>query len=158
MMSSRIDKWLAVSQIVSSIAVVISIVYLVSQYNRSLLLNSTDVDQYLYESISELNQKLIDSPELASICLRAREARENLSEVEKLRFLAYEHIFYDLWELLHDRYDSGIIDEQVFESWNTWFRFHAANRPRWGLKENLNNYLDEESGFRRYLEKILEEE
>lgn len=55
-----------------------------------------------------------------------------LSPAETVRYLAYEHIFYDSWEIAWTAYNEGVLEEEAWQDWNGWFTAEARRRSRAG--------------------------
>jgi len=149
-------QWLvSVTQILSSLAVLISIIYLVTEYNRSGLLNQRNIENKVYERVMTLNQLLIEHPELAEIVVKAQANSDSLTTTETIRYLAYEHIFYDTWETLWVGHKDGLIEDDVWKDWNDWFLLKAKEKPAISLEENRDNLTTE---FFEFIKKDLKVE
>ena len=142
-------QWLvSVTQILSSLAVLVSIIYLITEFNRTGLLNEKAVENKVYDRVMALNELIIEHPDLAEIIVKAKINSDSLSTTETMRYLAYEHIFYDSWETLWVGYNDGLVEEDTWNDWNQWFMKKAEEKPRLALSGNLEN-LDPE--FLKYI-------
>ena len=142
----------SLAEIASAVAVVISLLYLANDFRRSQTLTSTDVETLLYDRMLEMDRLLIESSELAGILVQAAEDAGGLSPVDRGRFLAYEHILYDSWELAWVSHADGVLETSAFEDWNAWFARSARRRPAFGWKGNRANHMDD---FIQYVESQL---
>lgn len=143
MKKSRLQWFVSVTQILSSLAVFISIIYLVTEYNRSGLLNQRDIENKVYERVMALNELIVQHPELAEIIVKAQTNSDSLTTTETMRYLAYEHIFYDSWETLWVGHKDGFIEDQVWIDWNNWFLLKAREKPVLSLDGNKDNITGE---------------
>ena len=143
---------MSVVQILSALAVVGSLVYAVSEFKRSETLNSRDVENTLYQRMLEMDRLLIETPDLAEIVAQATNDPDGLSPEGRVRFLAYEHIFYDSWESAWYYHRDGVLEESAWRSWNTWFLGESKRRPLLGWTGNRQNT---DSSFLEYVDAHL---
>jgi hypothetical protein len=138
----RINLQYAVSiaEIVSALAVVVTLLYMASEFRRSRTLTSTDVETLLYDRMLEMDRLQIEADGLADVLARAVEGSESLTSVDSARFLAHEHVFYDSWELAWAAHQDGILEESTWVDWDSWFALEAGRRPEFGWEGNKRNY------------------
>ena len=119
-------QWLvSVTQILSSLAVLVSIIYLITEFNRTGLLNEKAVENKVYDRVMALNELIIEHPDLAEIIVKAKINSDSLSTTETMRYLAYEHIFYDSWETLWVGHRDGLVGDKTWKDWDDWFKVKA---------------------------------
>lgn len=152
MKKRKLERLVSVTQILSSLAVIISIIYLITEYNRSGLLNQRNIENKVYERVMALNQLLVENPELAEIIVKAQTNLDSLCTTDTMRYLAYEHIFYDTWETLWVGHKDGLIEDEVWNDWNEWFMLKANKKPVISLEGNRDNLTEE---FFKLIEKEL---
>jgi len=109
MPKSRIQTMVSLAEIISSFAIVVSLIYVAYEFNRSEVLTNRDVENIIYERVLEIERLIIENPDLAKIVTKASDNSDELTPEERLRYLAYEHIFYDSWETLWAYYQEGIL-------------------------------------------------
>ncbi|MCJ7467033.1 MAG: hypothetical protein MUO53_10115 [Maribacter sp.] len=63
-----------------------------------------------------------------------------MTQTDKIRYLAYEHIFYDSWETLYEGYQDGLVDEKTWMGWNEYILKEARRKPIFGRKGNLDQF------------------
>ena len=139
----------SLAEIVTAVAVVVSLLYAVSEFKRSQTLTSTDVQTIVYDRMLEMDRLLIENKDLAEITVAAMEQPESLTPADTARFLAYEHIFYDSWELAWAAHQDGVLEEKAWDGWNTWFVEEAKRRSAFGWAGNRKNHG---ADFIRYVE------
>ena len=151
----KLQTIVSVTQILSSFAVLISIIYLVTEYNRSGLMNEKSIENLVYGRFMRLDELIIENPDMAEIIIKASNNSDNLTKTEVLRYAAYEHIFYDSWETLWVGHRDGLIGDKTWKEWDEWFKDKAKAKPVLALKENEDD-LDPE--FLNYISGYLEKE
>ena len=83
---------------------------------------------------------LIENAEFAAVLNKAYAFPDSLNETEKMRYLAYEHIFFDSWETLYVGFQDGLVEKNTWIDWNLWFSREAARKPDLAIRGNENNY------------------
>lgn len=139
----KLQTIVSVTQILSSFAVLISIIYLVTEYNRSGIMNEKSIENLVYGRFMRLDELIIENPDLAEIISKASTNTDSLTKTEIIRYAAYEHIFYDSWETLWVGHRDGLVGDKTWNDWNEWFIIRAKEKPALALKENEDD-LDPE--------------
>jgi hypothetical protein len=149
MREGRLRTVVSIAEIISALAVVVTLIYAVSELKRSQLLTSSNIETILYDRMLELDRLTVEAEGLAEILTRAHADPESLNPVERARFLAFEHIFYDAWEAAVEAWKSDLMDEETFRSWDDYFAADAARRTKLAWTGNLRHY---NGGFIDYVE------
>lgn len=140
------------AEIVTALAVVATLLYAASEFRRSQTLTSTDVQHLLYDRMLEMDRLLIESRDLAVIQVTVASHPDELTPADRARHLAYEHIFYDSWELAWTAHADGVLDEAAWRDWAGWFTAEARRRSALGWQGNRQNLSED---FVRYAEPLL---
>jgi len=140
----------SVAEIISSLAIVVSLIYVAYEFKRSETITNRDVENIVYERMLQIDRLLIENPDLARIVLKATDNPEGLTPAEQMQYLAYEHIFYDSWESAWYYYQEGILETESWDGWNTWFIAEAKRRPLLGWMGNRKHFA---GGFLEYVDK-----
>lgn len=135
-----LDTAVALAQVVSALIMVITLLYAVTQWNRTVAYTDQDLENYLGQRMLELDRLLAENEDLAEIVLRASSDAQTLTPPERARFLAFENIFYNTWNALYDARESGLIGDTQFGLWEEFFTTRAALRPKFGWTENQRDY------------------
>jgi hypothetical protein len=135
-----LDTTVALAQVVSAFIMVITLLYAVTEWKRTVNYTTQDLEYNLYGRLLEMDLLLAESGDLADIFLRAGTDPQSLTAPERARFLAYENIFYNTWNALYDARASELIGERQFALWEKSFITASARRPKFGWTENLHNY------------------
>jgi hypothetical protein len=140
MAKMKLQTGVALAEIVSALAVVLSLLYVANEFKRSRTLTSTDVQTILYDRVLEMNRLMIESDGLAELLILARERPGSLAPGDSMRFVAFEHVFYDSWELAWTAHSDGVMEEVAWESWDSWFGAEAQRKPVLGWAGNQRHY------------------
>lgn len=136
----KLQTIVSIAEIISALAIVVSLIYATNEFKRSQTITSRDVENIVYTRMMEMDKMLIENPDFVNIFVEASEDSGNLAKEEMIRFLAYEHIYYDSWETLWYYYKEGVLDKEAWNSWNQWFLSDSKERPIIGWKGNRKNY------------------
>ena len=63
----KLQNIVSITQILSSFAVLISIIYLITEYNRSGLVNEKSIENLVYGRFMRLNKLMIYDPEFKAV-------------------------------------------------------------------------------------------
>lgn len=156
MNKDRVLIYASLAEIVSALAIVISLLYVVSEFRRTETLTSREVDTILFERVRESMTMLASSEDLAQIVINAEADDSDLSDANRLRYLAFQHVFFDTWETAWVYYQDGILDEKDWVEWDAWFVAEARRRPEFSWTENRRNFTGE--AFRRHVDEAVLQE
>lgn len=145
----RLRTAVSIAEIVSALAVVVTLVYAVSELKRSRAMTSTNIETVLYDRMLEMDRLLVEADGFAEILVRASGDPESLTASEQARYLAYEHIFFDAWEAAVQARKNELMSEEMFGSWDRFFAADASRRPKLAWAGNLRFY---DAGFIEYVE------
>jgi len=136
----RVQLYASIAEIVSAVAVVISLLYVASEFRQAKTLTERDVDRELFERVREENRILIENPDVAAIVLAAADDPGKLTPVDRLRYLALQHQFFDSWEVAWGYHDDGVLGDELWREWDDWFGERARRLPRLAWAENRENF------------------
>jgi len=136
----KLDTIVSIANIASSLGLIISIIILISEYRRSEVLNEKAIENLVYNRMMELDRLIIENPDLGDIVARAYANPDSLSGSDKIRYLAYEHIFYDSWETLWVGFQNGVVTESTWNDWNDWFVREYNKKPALSWQGNLEHF------------------
>ena len=154
MKKPKLDIVVSIAEIISSLAIVVSLFYIVNEFQRSNTLTNRDVENILYDRMLEMDRLIIGNADLAKLVLKASKNSEELEPDEQLRYLAFEHIFYDTWESAWYYHSEGTLEEQNWNSWNSWFISEIQNKPLLSWEGNRKNA---DGKFLDYIDNIFKE-
>ena len=118
--------WAALSEIVGTVAIVVSLLFVAYTIERNTAIMQSTNDNFLHEADDRYLTDLILNPDFASIVLRFRN-NEELSGVDQIRYNNYRIRELSMWEQAYDRHKDGLLSD---EKWTTWNRGLALNTKR----------------------------
>ena len=105
-------KWSAISEIVSSIAIVVTLVYLAIQVQQSTVSLNAESRTNLYDIQWRVLDHQINKPEIRASFTQD----EPLTDEQKIVLNAFLFEFFGQREFMWLQYQSGIVDEQTMET------------------------------------------
>lgn len=129
-----------IAAIVSSIAVVVSLIYASVQLRHNTrALMATTYNAVTANSLTLLSP-MTGSPKFSEFLHRAQAVPETLSPAERMRFDAVMLTVFRHWDNLYYQFRSGTLDEEMWkiyeralahwlanEAWADWFRENAGS-------------------------------
>jgi hypothetical protein len=129
MTERRLGNWVAIAEIISAAALVISLIYVGLEIRRTTLESDADIQAELLSYTHQRRYLVIESADLSSILARGYADPTQLSPDEVLRFEGYIELLYVAWERAYMTREAGIFSEELFGDWNTWFTSVAERDP-----------------------------
>ena len=114
------------SQLVSSIAVVLSVLYLGIQVRRSTRVAKVAAQDTAASALRDVTKPFMENAELARIWRAGLEDLEVLSAEDQARFFHAAHQFLKALETIHFHYVYGLLDVQLWEGWRELLRHYVA--------------------------------
>jgi len=136
----KLDHVVAIANIISSLVLIISIIILINEYKQSEVLNEKTIENLVYDRMMELDRLVIENSDLGEIISVAHKSEDSLSSSDKIRYLAYEHIFYDSWETIWVGYQNGVIRKETWNDWNDWFIRAFKKKPALSWQGNIDQF------------------
>ena len=125
----RLSNWVAIAEIVSAAAVVISLIYVGLEIRRSTLESDADIQAELLSYTHQRRNLVIESGDLASLLTKGYSDPSQLSPEEALRFQNYSELLYVAWERAYMTNSVGVFSDELFDAWDGWFVSVANNDP-----------------------------
>ena len=116
----------AVSQIVSSIAVVLSVLYLGIQVHRSTRVARVAAQDAAASAVRDVTNTFMENAEMSRIWGAGLEDLTTLSAEEQARFFHATHQFLKALETIHFHYLNGLMDKQLWLGWQELLRHYIA--------------------------------
>lgn len=139
----------AMSQLISSIAVVLSVLYLGIQVHRSTRVAKVAAQDSAASAVRDVTNTFMDNAEMARIWRVGLENLSSLSIDDQARFFHGAHQFLKAFETIHFHHVNGLMDKQIWLGWQELLR-HYIGSPGIAHYWNLRNKLF--SGpFREYV-------
>ncbi len=142
-----LTEWAAAGEIVGTVAVVISLLFVAYSINRNTDATQASSENILFERHTELANQFMLDPTLAELMVKRRNGGADLTEVEVIRWEKYELNMLDIWALAHSRHQRELLSEGQWETWDRYFTHlfsdgaEAIPQARW---EELHYGFDQE--------------
>ncbi len=136
----KLDTIVAISNIVSSLVLIVSIIILINEYKQSEIINEKTIENLVYDRMMEMDRMVVENSDLAEILTKAYQYPDSLSGADSIRYLAYEHVFYDSWETLWVGFQNGVVREETWNDWNDWYIREFKKKPQLSWQGNLEHF------------------
>lgn len=146
------DAISAVSQLIGSIAVVISVLYLAVQLRSSTRVARVAAQDAAAAALRDVTKPFMENAELARIWRRGLEDLKSLSAEDQARFFHAAHQFLKALETIHFHYVYGLLDAQLWAGWMELLRHYVAT-PGLEYYLNLRGAVFSER-FRKFLSEL----
>ena len=130
----------AISQMIGSIAVVFSVLYLAVQVHRSTRIAKVAAQDAAATSLREVTRPFAENAELARIWRIGLEDLHSLSAEEQARFFHSSYQFLKAFETIHFHRIHGVMDEQIWQGWCGLLQHYIASpgmEHYWKLRQDL---------------------
>ena len=125
----KLSNWVAIAEIISAAAVVISLIYVGLEIRRTTLESDSDIQAELLSYTHQRRNLVIESGDLASLLTKGYSNPSQLSPDEALRFQNYNELLYVAWERAYMTNAVGVFSDELFDAWNGWFISIAESNP-----------------------------
>src|SRR5713226_1668273 len=142
----------AVSQLVSSIAVVLSVLYLAVQVHRSTRVAKLATQDAAATALREVTAPFMENAELERIWRVGLEDIGALSVEERARFFHAAYQFLKAFETIHFHYVYGLMDKELWEGWHGLLRhyiFASGMAYYWKLRPEVFS-----ARFRKFVDSL----
>ena len=116
----------AISQLVSSIAVVFSVLYLGIQVHRSTRIAKLATQDAAATALRDVTKPLMENADLERLWRVGLEDLTALSAQDQARFFHAAYQFLKAFETIHFHYVYGLMDQQLWEGWRGLLRHYVA--------------------------------
>ena len=116
----------AVSQLVSSVAVVLSVLYLGIQVHRSTRVAKLATQDAAATALRDVTKPLMENAELERIWRIGLEDISALYTEDRARFFHAAYQFLKAFETIHFHYVYGLMDRQLWEGWRGLLQHYVA--------------------------------
>jgi len=122
-----LTEWAAAGEILGTVAVVISLLFVGYSINRNTEAMQASSENILFERHTDLANHFMTDPTLAELMVKRRTSDVGLSEIELVRWEKYELNMLDLWALAHSRYQRQLLSEDQWLTWDRYFTHMFSN-------------------------------
>src|ERR1051325_3957958 len=116
----------AISQLISSVAVVVSVLYLAVQLRSSTRVARVAAMDAAAAALRDVTKPFMENAELARIWRTGLENLDALSPEDQARFFHAAHQFLKALETIHYHYVYGLLDSPFWAGWGELFAPYNA--------------------------------
>lgn len=130
----------AISQMVGSVAVVFSVLYLAMQVHRSNRVAKLAAQDAAATALRDVTKPFAENAELARIWRLGLEDLHALSAEDQARFFHSTYQFLKAYETIHFHHVYGLMDEQIWQGWCGLLQHYIASpgiEHYWRLRHDL---------------------
>src|SRR5919201_3661729 len=130
----------AISQLIGSVAVVFSVLYLAVQVHGSTRVAKLAAQDAAATSLREVTRPFAENADLARIWQVGLEDLPALSPEEQTRFFHSTYQFLKAFETIHFHHVQGLMDEQIWQGWCGLLQHYIAAPGivyYWNLRHDL---------------------
>lgn len=155
MEKEKFRYWATAAEVISALAIVISLLYVGYEIRQTQILSQRSIDEMLFSRNSEANRILVENADMAEIVIAAQSGPDSLSPAERIRYLAYEHTLLDNWEVAFYSHYDGILNDEYWDDWDAFYKNQAKRRPKFAWTENRHNFV---GPFAEYVDEFMASE
>jgi len=116
-----LSEWAAIGEITGTIAVVVSLVFVVFSLNQNTAAIHGSTENLIFERHMDLANQFMLDPSLAGIMVKMRGADPQLSNIEAVRWEKYQLNLLDIWAMAFNRFQRDLLAVDQWNAWNTYF-------------------------------------
>src|SRR5438477_4094900 len=120
------DAISAISQLIGSLAVVLSVLYLAVQVHQSTRVAKLAMQDAAAAALRDVTKPLMENSELERIWRVGLEDISVLSVEERARFFHAAYQFLKAFETIHFHYVYGMMDRDLWEGWRGLLQHYVA--------------------------------
>ena len=120
-------EWSSIAEIVGTVAVVVSLLFVAYSVNRNTEELQGEHENDLYDADREIELALASDAVWTDIVRRGRYQTDELSESETFRYDLYVVQHLNLWEQMIGRHEQGLMPSDKFLSWDSFYERFVAN-------------------------------
>lgn len=121
------DAISAISQLVGSIAVVVSVLYLAFQLRSSTRVAKVAAQDAAAAALRDVTKPFMENAELGQLWRAGLEDLSKLSPDDQARFFHAAHQFLKALETIHFHYVHGLLDKELWAGWRELLRHYVAS-------------------------------
>lgn len=118
----NLSEWASVGELVGTVAVVVSLLFLVHSVNQNTAAIQGSTENLVFERHTELTTHFMLDPSLAEILVKMRGENPQLTDVEAVRWEKYQLNLIDTWALAYNRHARDLL---ASKQWHEWDRYYV---------------------------------
>ena len=154
-MSKRsLKNWVGIAEIISAVAVVLSLLYVGFEIRRTTVQSDADVQAELLSYTHQRRYLIIEDSGLSELLAKGYDNPRDLTAGEALRFQNYSELLFVAWERATMARDAGVFSAAGYDAWDAWFVSVAEQAPDfvWPMVRDSQTW---NPLFARHVDKVL---
>ncbi len=120
-----LPEWAALAEIIGTVAIVASLLFVAYEINRNTLVLQGTGENEIYDSYQPIPLMIMQDADTARIVKMGGENPADLNEIELFRYARYLEINLDLWERAFARFGEDLISHSAWVGWDNFFVYWA---------------------------------
>ena len=155
----NLSNWASIAEIGGTIAVVVSLLFVVYSIERNTAELSAQNADKMYDAIRQVELAILSDPDLMTVTIQGKVDFDGLSDLEKEQYQQWIIIYLDLWERMYQREIDGVLQSETVVGWHDffmeWFKRYVTQdiwaQIRWnwpgdsGFPELVNSALADQA-------------
>ena len=117
----NLKEWAAISEIVASVGVIVSILFLAYSIRDNTVATQSENDNFIYELQFARIRAIFGNPSLATLYHKLGKG-EDLTEIEETQLLWDNLQQLGTWEIAFVRHRDGVYSDEQWEAWDRYLR------------------------------------
>ncbi len=152
MIKEEVRTWAALAEIVGTVAVVVSLVFVIRSIDQNTkAIEAAEINNIFAAWRESVFVPVLSDPALAVTIAKAR-GGDPLSPGEQIQWATYVSSKLDIWSQIHGLYESGIVSQENWESWDGGFWVHWDRDEMPSIWSNNREIYGET--FRQHIETV----
>ena len=121
MRNLKLSEWANVAEIIASVVIVMSLIYVGFELNQNTQALRSEIHQNVMAVLNEQNHVLVEDAEFHKIFVTGETRPDELSELEWSRFEIFLYGRFGVWEYLHIAIQENTITDTEWLSFESYF-------------------------------------
>ena len=116
-----LSDWASVAEIAGTIAVVISLLFVMFSLESNTAAVSGQTADDMYDAQRIIDLSVLNNPELMMVIVRGRVDSGSLSELEREQYMSWLVMYLDIWQRMYIREQDGLIQSETVVGWHEYY-------------------------------------
>lgn len=116
-----LKEWAAIAEIIGTIAVIVSLLFVAQSLDRNTAAISATSTAEITDALREVELSVLNNPALLNVVVKGRDEPDSLSDLEREQYTRYVGMYIDEWEKIDSRERLGLIQPVNLEGWHPYF-------------------------------------
>lgn len=129
MSKRKLKNLVEIAEIISAVAVVLSLLYVGFEIRRTTVQSDTDVQAELLSYTHQRRYLVVENGDLSELLAKGYNNPKDLTAAEAIRFQNYSELLFVAWERATMARDAGVFTAALYDAWDGWFISVAKQAP-----------------------------